>query len=101
MGVCHGMYAITPIRIARPPLYFLVGNQDEVKAGAQHLEIPALYRALFESGGLEVALCAFLSAVSRRKAAGSELCQVSEARLHWQRPHGAGGALQSYAVAPS
>lgn len=57
MGVCHGMHAITPIRIARPtPFYFLLGSQDELTAGTLRTEMPRFYETLFETNNLEAAL---------------------------------------------
>lgn len=57
MGVCHGLYAITPIRIQRPaPFYFLIGSQDEITGGALRKEMPEFYRVLFVTNNLEAAI---------------------------------------------
>jgi hypothetical protein len=57
MGVCWGMYAITPIRIHRPvPFYFLVGSQTQLTAGTLREEMPAFYRTLLQNGSLEAAM---------------------------------------------
>ena len=57
MGVCHGLHAITPIRIARPtPFYFLLGSQDELTAGTLRTEMPKFYETLFDTDNLDSAL---------------------------------------------
>ncbi|WP_155627874.1 hypothetical protein [Burkholderia vietnamiensis] len=57
MAVCHGMHAISPIRIGRPtPFYFLLGSQDALTAGTLRAEMPKFYETLLETNNLDLAL---------------------------------------------
>jgi hypothetical protein len=56
MGVCYGIYAVTPISIHRPtPFYFLIGSKRKLQQGEIADEFKKFYAHLFSSSDLTAA----------------------------------------------
>jgi hypothetical protein len=57
MAGCFGLYAISSIKITQPtPYYFLIGSDDEVKAGEIDEVMKRFYRVLFQSSSLRLSM---------------------------------------------
>lgn len=57
MVVCHGLFALKPVKITRPaPFYFLLGSQDELYSVDIRAEMPEFYRTLCETHDLDRAI---------------------------------------------
>ncbi|WP_250528254.1 hypothetical protein [Caballeronia sp. GAWG2-1] len=57
MAACFGMFAISPLKIDRPSLfYFLIGSQDILTVGELRSQLRAFYGTLFETASLAAAM---------------------------------------------